>query len=70
MVKYADTNSAMIKPIVDAAPDLRKLALDAWKESGEKFPNARPAARFAWMVEQYGYHPEEVQSNWPRRQAG
>ena len=60
----------MIKPIIDAAPDVRQLALDAWKESGEKFPTARPAKRFDWMVEHYGYHPEEVQGRSTRRPAG
>ena len=55
-----------IKPIVDAAPDVRKQALDRWKESGEELPNAKPAARLAWMVNKYGYHPEEVQSPYLR----
>ena len=59
---YADTNAALIKSIVDAAPDLRQEALDAWKESGEKLPpNAKPAVRLARMVKEYKYDPEEVQ---------
>ena len=43
---YAENHSDLIKPIVDAFPDPRQLALDRWEESGEKLPpNAKPAAR-------------------------
>ena len=70
MVAYADTHSAIIKPILDAFPDPRQVVLDRWEESGEKLPpHTGPVARFDWMREQYGYSPEEVQNNW-HRQAG
>ena len=48
-----------------------QLVLDRWEELGEKLPpHTRPAARFDWMREQYGYRPEEVQSPYLIRPAG
>ena len=55
---------------VVAAPDLRLEALDRWKELGEKLPNAKSAASLTWMVEEFGYDPEEVQCRSITRPSG
>ena len=46
------------------------MALDRWEESGVKLPYAKVADRLAWMREQYGYRPEEVQSWYLARPPG
>ena len=62
VVAYDNNHSALIQLIVDAFPDPRQLVLDRWEESGEKLPTGtKPAARFDWMMKQYGYKSEEVQ---------
>ena len=52
--------------MIGSFPDPRQEVLDRWKESGDKLPDAKLVVRFNWMVKQYGYKSEEVQSPYLR----